>query len=310
MSCAALAAGARRARRDAARPGHRPGCSGCPARRPPTLVEAGDVAVDGIAAPQVRQGHRRLLARGHAARAAGRRSTSCRRRSPGLRVVYSDDDIVVVDKPVGVAAHPSPGWTGPTVIGGLAAIGHRSSHQRRRRAAGHRAPARRRHHRADGGGQERAGVQRAQARVQGARGRQALPRRGAGPPRPAARHHRRADRPAPDARLQVGGGVRRQAERHPLRHARGVPGRRACSTSSWRPAAPTRSGCTSPRCATRASATSPTAPTPRWPPGWADPAVAARPGARLHPPRAPATRCASSATTLTTWSARSPSCGG
>ncbi|MCN0178746.1 RluA family pseudouridine synthase [Salinispora arenicola] len=43
----------------------------------------------------------------------------------GLRVVYADDDIVVVNKPVGVAAHPSPGWSGPTVIGGLAAIGHR-----------------------------------------------------------------------------------------------------------------------------------------------------------------------------------------
>jgi 23S rRNA pseudouridine1911/1915/1917 synthase len=41
----------------------------------------------------------------------------------GLAVVYSDDDIVVVDKPVGVAAHPSPGWTGPTVLGGLAAMG-------------------------------------------------------------------------------------------------------------------------------------------------------------------------------------------
>jgi 23S rRNA pseudouridine1911/1915/1917 synthase len=41
----------------------------------------------------------------------------------GLTIVYSDDDIVVVDKPVGVAAHPSPGWTGPTVIGGLAAMG-------------------------------------------------------------------------------------------------------------------------------------------------------------------------------------------
>ena len=44
---------------------------------------------------------------------------------PGLRIVYEDDDIVVVDKPVGVAAHPSPGWTGPTVVGGLAAAGHR-----------------------------------------------------------------------------------------------------------------------------------------------------------------------------------------
>jgi 23S rRNA pseudouridine1911/1915/1917 synthase len=41
----------------------------------------------------------------------------------GLRIIYADDDLVVVDKPVGVAAHPSPGWTGPTVIGGLAAMG-------------------------------------------------------------------------------------------------------------------------------------------------------------------------------------------
>jgi 23S rRNA pseudouridine1911/1915/1917 synthase len=45
----------------------------------------------------------------------------------GLRVVLDDDDIVVVDKPVGVAAHPSPGWTGPTVIGGLAGAGYRVS---------------------------------------------------------------------------------------------------------------------------------------------------------------------------------------
>jgi 23S rRNA pseudouridine1911/1915/1917 synthase len=44
---------------------------------------------------------------------------------PGLRVVHDDDDLVVVDKPVGVAAHPSPGWSGPTVIGGLAGAGYR-----------------------------------------------------------------------------------------------------------------------------------------------------------------------------------------
>jgi 23S rRNA pseudouridine1911/1915/1917 synthase len=42
----------------------------------------------------------------------------------GLRIVHDDDDLVVVDKPVGVAAHPSPGWTGPTVSGGLAAAGY------------------------------------------------------------------------------------------------------------------------------------------------------------------------------------------
>jgi 23S rRNA pseudouridine1911/1915/1917 synthase len=46
---------------------------------------------------------------------------------PGMVVVHEDDDIVVVDKPVGVAAHPSPGWTGTTVIGGLAAAGVRVS---------------------------------------------------------------------------------------------------------------------------------------------------------------------------------------
>jgi 23S rRNA pseudouridine1911/1915/1917 synthase len=43
----------------------------------------------------------------------------------GMGIVYEDDDIIVVDKPRGVAAHPTPGWTGPTVIGGLLATGHR-----------------------------------------------------------------------------------------------------------------------------------------------------------------------------------------
>jgi 23S rRNA pseudouridine1911/1915/1917 synthase len=42
---------------------------------------------------------------------------------PGLSIVYEDDDIVVLDKPRGVAAHPTPGWTGPTVLGGLLAAG-------------------------------------------------------------------------------------------------------------------------------------------------------------------------------------------
>jgi 23S rRNA pseudouridine1911/1915/1917 synthase len=50
-----------------------------------------------------------------------------RRPVDGLSVVYADEHLVVVDKPVGVAAHPSPGWDGPTVIGGVAAMGHRVS---------------------------------------------------------------------------------------------------------------------------------------------------------------------------------------
>jgi 23S rRNA pseudouridine1911/1915/1917 synthase len=45
----------------------------------------------------------------------------------GLRVLHEDEHVIVVDKPVGVAAHPSPGWEGPTVIGGLSAAGHRVS---------------------------------------------------------------------------------------------------------------------------------------------------------------------------------------
>ena len=44
-----------------------------------------------------------------------------------LDVVYDDDDIVVIDKPVGVAAHPSIGWEGPTVLGALAGAGFRIS---------------------------------------------------------------------------------------------------------------------------------------------------------------------------------------
>ncbi|MET1044854.1 MAG: RluA family pseudouridine synthase [Microbacteriaceae bacterium] len=44
---------------------------------------------------------------------------------PDLTVVHDDDDIVVIDKPVGVAAHPSIGWTGPTVLGALAGAGFR-----------------------------------------------------------------------------------------------------------------------------------------------------------------------------------------
>ena len=44
-----------------------------------------------------------------------------------LGIIYDDDDLVVVDKPVGVAAHPSVGWDGPTVLGALAGAGFRIS---------------------------------------------------------------------------------------------------------------------------------------------------------------------------------------
>jgi 23S rRNA pseudouridine1911/1915/1917 synthase len=41
----------------------------------------------------------------------------------GFKIVFQDDDIVVIDKPAGVAAHPSVGWDGPTVPGCLLALG-------------------------------------------------------------------------------------------------------------------------------------------------------------------------------------------
>lgn len=44
-----------------------------------------------------------------------------------LGIIHDDDDLVVVDKPAGVAAHPSLGWNGPTVVGALAAAGFRIS---------------------------------------------------------------------------------------------------------------------------------------------------------------------------------------
>ena len=45
----------------------------------------------------------------------------------GVRIVYDDDDIVVVDKPAGVAAHPSVGWSGPSIVEHLAGAGFRIS---------------------------------------------------------------------------------------------------------------------------------------------------------------------------------------
>lgn len=44
-----------------------------------------------------------------------------------LEIIHDEDDFVVIDKPVGVAAHPSVGWDGPTVLGALAAAGFRIS---------------------------------------------------------------------------------------------------------------------------------------------------------------------------------------
>jgi len=43
----------------------------------------------------------------------------------GIKIIHDDESIVVIDKPVGVAVHPSPGWSGPTVVGHLRGAGFR-----------------------------------------------------------------------------------------------------------------------------------------------------------------------------------------
>ncbi|MCG8914634.1 RluA family pseudouridine synthase [Actinokineospora sp. PR83] len=90
------------------------------------LTEAGDVLVDGRPAGK----SDRLLAGAWLEVTLPQPDRPVELKAvavPGLEIIHQDDDVVVVDKPVGVAAHPSPGWSGPTVIGGLAAAGLRIS---------------------------------------------------------------------------------------------------------------------------------------------------------------------------------------
>jgi len=87
-----------------------------------SLVEAGDAMVDGVPRPKsdkVAAGSWLEVTLPPPVTAPVVEAAAVH----GMDIVHSDDDIVVVDKPVGVAAHPSPGWTGPTVLGGLAAMG-------------------------------------------------------------------------------------------------------------------------------------------------------------------------------------------
>ncbi|MCB1299095.1 MAG: hypothetical protein KDB08_08975, partial [Microthrixaceae bacterium] len=87
------------------------------------VAEAGGVELDG-----------RILGKSDRLSAGGWLSVSWQPRQeavivpiavPDLGIVHDDDDIVVVNKPSGVAAHPSVGWDGPTVPGALAAAGFR-----------------------------------------------------------------------------------------------------------------------------------------------------------------------------------------
>ena len=108
----------------------------------------------------------------------------------GVVIVYDDDDIVVIDKPVGVAAHPSLGLERPRRSQPPCRCRLPDLDIRRFRATRHRAAAGRGHLRADGGRQERAGVHDLEASIPVAERRQDLPRAGARPSRSVYRHHR------------------------------------------------------------------------------------------------------------------------
>jgi len=88
------------------------------------LVDTGDVLVDGVARTKAEKlGAGAWLEVTLPPPVTATETPVLAEPVPGMALVYSDADIVVVDKPVGVAAHPSPGWTGPTVLAGLAAMG-------------------------------------------------------------------------------------------------------------------------------------------------------------------------------------------
>jgi 23S rRNA pseudouridine1911/1915/1917 synthase len=88
------------------------------------LVEDGDVLVDGSSPAKSDRVHAGAWLEVRLPEAAPAVEVEAR-LVEGLRISHEDDDLVVVDKPVGVAAHPSPGWTGPTVVGHLLAAGRR-----------------------------------------------------------------------------------------------------------------------------------------------------------------------------------------
>ena len=90
-----------------------------------SLVTEGGVSIDGAVAAKSDRVHAGAML--EVTLDEPRTATVQPLEAPGLTIVYDDDDIVVIDKPVGVAAHPSVGWSGPTVLGHLAAAGFRIS---------------------------------------------------------------------------------------------------------------------------------------------------------------------------------------
>ena len=166
-----------------------------------------------------------------------------------IPLAFSDEHVIVVDKPAGVVTHPAPGVVGPTLVAALRDLGLRGGDDEQRPGVIHRLDrdtsgllvlTRSDEAYAALGEQMRARADR--ARVRRARAR---------PPALAPRHDRRADRPRPQRRRPHGGRRPRRARRRSRTSS--WPSRswaRACCTSSSRRAARTRSASTWPRSAT------------------------------------------------------------
>lgn len=97
--------------------------SGYSRSRIDSLIEAGAVHVNGATVTKAStkvSGGELVEVDDHAKPVA---PTVTPRRADGLAIIHEDADLVVVDKPAGVAAHPSLGWEGPSVVEHLASVG-------------------------------------------------------------------------------------------------------------------------------------------------------------------------------------------
>lgn len=91
------------------------------------LIEAGNVWIDGVAVTKAS----RKVASGEILEAQLERTGAVLMPQPtpvpGMAVIYEDSDLIVVDKPAGIAAHPSLNFEGPDVLGALMAANRRLS---------------------------------------------------------------------------------------------------------------------------------------------------------------------------------------
>ena len=172
--------------------------------------------------------------------------------------------MIVVDKPAGLVVHPGAGTPARHARAGPAGPLPGARRRRRPRPSRHRPPPRQGHvGPAARGPHRRRPTTRWSPQLAGPRGRAALPRARVGrrsTRRAAWSTRRSAARPASPPAWPCRPTGKEARTRYEVRGDVHRPGRgRRCSSAGSRPAAPTRSGCTSPPSATRSSATTATA---------------------------------------------------